>query len=96
MQVHRPHTPDPSSLPVQNRTARGAGQVSGAQAPGVAPSETTAPGGNSQVAVLHEQLRGIPDTREEVMARAREKVASGDYLTRPAAEATAEAILRSV
>ena len=41
-------------------------------------------------------LAEFSETRDEVVARAREKVANGVYLTRPSAEASAEAFLRSV
>lgn len=60
------------------------------------PEQSTASGSGSQVTALRGLLAQFPETRDEVVARAREKVASGDYLTRPSAEASAEVFLRSV
>jgi hypothetical protein len=48
----------------------------------------------SAVGALLAQLRQTPELRQAVVEQARGKVASGDYLTRTSAEATAEALLR--
>ncbi len=42
---------------------------------------------------LSEELKLIPEVREEVVARVSEKLANGDYDTRDAAVRTAETIL---
>ncbi len=47
----------------------------------------------SAVTALLAQLRSTPEVRQAVVEQARAKVASGDYFTRPSAEATAEAWL---
>ena len=47
----------------------------------------------SEVIRLADTLRRIPDVREEVVARASERYASGYYLTQEAAEQTADRLL---
>ena len=43
---------------------------------------------------LLNQLDGVPEVRDEIVARAAERLSRGDYLTEQSAEATADAILR--
>jgi hypothetical protein len=50
---------------------------------------------SSDVAALQQQLQQIPETRDAVVAQAREKVAQGGYFSRSSAEATALAIFSS-
>jgi hypothetical protein len=44
--------------------------------------------------VLHE-LRGLPELRPDLIARVRQRLESGDYLTHDAARATASAMLNA-
>lgn len=95
MHVNRLHSIEASPTPVQTRTP-GQASVTGTKSSEPVVEGPLAKQSGSQVAALQGLLHGIPETRDEVVARAREKVANGDYLTRPSAEATAEVFLRSV
>jgi hypothetical protein len=95
MHVYRLHSSEATPTPAHTRGAGTSSGVSGSQQPS-STDTASATGSGSQVQTLLGLLSEIPQTRNEVVARAREKVANGDYLTRPSAEATAEVFLRSV
>lgn len=94
MQVHRLHSSEASPNPLHTRALADASDLSESQRAAASIGGSTTAG--SKVAALAEQLHEIPESRDAVVARAREKVASGEYFTRASAEATAEVILRSV
>lgn len=95
MQIHRLHLPEAAPNPLHTKTSGGASDVSDLR-PATAEGDVSSTAPDSALATYVAQLRQIPDTRDSVVARAREKVAGGDYLTRTSAEATAEVVLRSV
>jgi len=92
MQVYRLHSSEPVASPVTSRAS------SGALSAGSSGTNDTQEGVSAEmgsaVGALLAQLRQTPELRQAVVEQAREKVASGDYLTRTSAEATAEALLR--
>jgi len=93
MQVYRLHGSESVTPPV---TSRSAANGSGASSPTAGDAQDGASlDSGSTVGALLAQLRSTPDVRQAVVEQARAKVASGDYFTRPSAEATAEALLRN-
>ena len=93
MQVYRLHSSEPpANGPV---TSRASGGVLGASSSGAKDTqEGVSADRGSGVSALLAQMRQTPEIRQAVVEQARGKVASGDYLTRTSAEATAEALLR--
>ena len=94
MQIHRidvePHSP---SLRVpQGRTGDARGIVDGSEAES---SQHRGSATESRLRSLAGQLQEVPEVRSEVVARIRQQVADGVYLSRESAEATAAAIVRS-
>jgi len=83
-----------SGSPLQNRPATvqrtdaetsGAGQVAGS---GIGTSR-----GTGELRELSSRVAAVPDVRPDVVEASRMKLQQGDYMTRAAAEKTADAIL---
>lgn len=70
---------------IRIESAEGKPKAKGLQ---VTPSDAT-----SEVARLLQELRALPEVREEIVQTAIQKLQSGDYSNRESAEQTAEAIL---
>ncbi|HVJ67423.1 MAG TPA: flagellar biosynthesis anti-sigma factor FlgM [Caulifigura sp.] len=92
MQVYRLHSSQPLAGSVTSRSLNNALDESSSGQKETQDGVSAEPG--STVAALVAQLQQSPDVRQAVVEQARAKVASGDYLTRTSAEATAEALLR--
>ena len=92
MQVYRLHSSEPLAGSVTSRTVDRALNSSSSDAQDT--QEGVSADAGSEVGALVAQLQNSPDVRQAVVEQARAKVASGDYLTRTSAEATAEALLR--
>jgi hypothetical protein len=75
------------------RTGSGTAAV-GAQAPFVDDS-TAVSSGSSEMALLLDRLRAIPEVRTDRLSQVGERLEQGAYLTREAAEQTAAALLGS-
>jgi hypothetical protein len=86
-------TPEPTRSPVEqaSRTGRSSnGHGSQGAAKGAKSSEHFAA---PEIIELTNQLRELPDVRQKLVARVARQLQSGSYLTREAAERTAENLL---
>ena len=89
MQVHGAHT---GLTPSGNWTqAKTADATSAAALPASADHRRTDGGG--MIAILQSRLAQVPDVRADRIEQVRNALANGEYFTRSAAEATAQAIL---
>jgi len=93
MQVYRLHSSEPFAGSVTSRAADG--ELNSTSSAAKDAHEGASADAGSAVSALLAQLHQAPDVRQAVVEQARAKVASGDYLTRTSAEATAEALLRN-
>ncbi len=93
MQIHRIHTPAPST--VSGSALRKESGAAGAAGSKSVQREAEAGGaaGNGELEQLSRQLGEFSDVRPDVVSAAKVRVQRGDYLTRASAEGIADAIL---
>ena len=94
--LNKPHFSPQSIAHSSENVARKGGsgrseEVEGGVPAGGSTAHTTAP----EVIELLQQLRGLPEVREEVITDVTERLAKGVYLTRVAAEEAANAIVEN-
>ncbi|QDU40213.1 hypothetical protein Mal4_45690 [Maioricimonas rarisocia] len=77
---------------VSSRRSGEAGATDGSGGPGGTAANQSLNGYDAQLNELVARVRDLPDVRQEVIEAARTKLASGELLTRDAAERTAERI----
>jgi hypothetical protein len=90
MQVHGAHTgltPSGNWVPTKSADTTSAGGIVSST------DQKRTDGTGGLIAILQARLNQVSDVRAEQIERARQALASGEYFTRSAAEATARAIL---
>ena len=92
MQIHRFDIPSSGSAPRPALTS-GANAERGPANTGSRENDAEGAVNSSELEQLSRQLDGISEVRPDVVAAAKLKVQSGEYLTRTAAEGTAASIL---